>query len=331
MSGPIDVSILAGSVSQLADATSDAHGAPAAVVQATNTLMTLLPTAPRLRKPPVEVTDDDLAGFDAGGQYVVTGPDLTIMGQPGVAATVINGAVTWSIARVRSAGERGKLGKIGAIGDIADIGDGGWRVTASEDGSITVDVTLSEGNEVDHLDYEARSDALNEKLATVIEDAVDRDEQLAASAEDAADAGGGVAVSPPDTSSDPSSSSGGASADVGDGTNIGASLAGVAGTMAAGAVVSAARKALSGRSTDMPPPPPPPVPPPPAWRCTHVVPGVGMKAWSIPDGRVAPSATLPAGVQLELVRVQGPWAEVVAVNGWRGWVDVSKLLPAPPS
>jgi SH3-like domain-containing protein len=71
-------------------------------------------------------------------------------------------------------------------------------------------------------------------------------------------------------------------------------------------------------------------PPPPPWRRTHVVPAQGISAWAIPDGRAAPVATLPAGVQLELTRMQGPWAEVVASNGWRGWVDPSVLLPAPP-
>jgi hypothetical protein len=326
MTGPIDVTILAGSVAQLSDATSDAHGEPTSVVQAANMLMTLLPTAPRLKTPPAVVTEADMVGFDAGGQYVVTGPDLTIMGAPGVGATIINGDVTWSVARLRSGGELGDFGEISKIGEL---GEGGWRVTASEDGSITVDVTLSEGNEIDHLDYEARDHALNEKLVSTIEDAVERDEQLAESAEEAADAGGGVAVSPPDTSSDPSSSAGEPGAPAGDGTNVGAALAGTVGTIAAGAVVSAARKALSGRATDLPPPPPPPAAP--VWRRTHVVPAPGISAWSVPDGRVAPVATLPAGVQLELAQVQGPWAEVVASNGWRGWVDMSRLLPAPPS
>ena len=65
------------------------------------------------------------------------------------------------------------------------------------------------------------------------------------------------------------------------------------------------------------------------WTRSHVVPAGGMPAWDAADPNRAPIATLPAGVELQLVRTYGGWGLVQAANGWSGWVDASKLVVAP--
>jgi hypothetical protein len=70
-------------------------------------------------------------------------------------------------------------------------------------------------------------------------------------------------------------------------------------------------------------------PPPPAaessWRATHTVPAGGMSAWAAADGSQPPVAQLQSGVELELIREWGSWAEVRGWNGWTGWVDAGRL------
>ncbi|MGH9246693.1 MAG: cyclic nucleotide-binding domain-containing protein [Acidimicrobiales bacterium] len=63
------------------------------------------------------------------------------------------------------------------------------------------------------------------------------------------------------------------------------------------------------------------------WRATHVVPATGLLAWARPDPDAEPSATLEAGVEVEVVDDAGVWRRVVASNGWQGWVDGRTLVP----
>ena len=60
--------------------------------------------------------------------------------------------------------------------------------------------------------------------------------------------------------------------------------------------------------------------------CHHVVPRGGMAAWPTPDGSRLPAVVLPERLQLVVEARAGPWAEVRAANGWRGWVDGRLLV-----
>jgi len=61
---------------------------------------------------------------------------------------------------------------------------------------------------------------------------------------------------------------------------------------------------------------------------THRVPAGGMRAWDEPDPSQQPSSRLEPGVELALVEQRGDWARVTGVNGWEGWVDARRLVPA---
>jgi hypothetical protein len=65
----------------------------------------------------------------------------------------------------------------------------------------------------------------------------------------------------------------------------------------------------------------------PVWAPTHLVPAAGMAFWAAPDGRQPPVGQLPANLELVLEASAGAWAQVRAINGWRGWVD-GRLLAA---
>jgi RsiW-degrading membrane proteinase PrsW (M82 family) len=64
----------------------------------------------------------------------------------------------------------------------------------------------------------------------------------------------------------------------------------------------------------------------PAARTTHLVPAGGMAAWPTPDGSRLPGTVLPGRLELIVEARSGPWAEVRAATGWRGWVDGRLLL-----
>ncbi len=68
-----------------------------------------------------------------------------------------------------------------------------------------------------------------------------------------------------------------------------------------------------------------------AFEPTHVVPQDGVQAWSTPDGSQPPAANLGAGTELRVVEEQGQWTHVEASNGWRGWVDGSRLAQRQPA
>lgn len=61
-----------------------------------------------------------------------------------------------------------------------------------------------------------------------------------------------------------------------------------------------------------------------AFHPTHVAPAGGLDAWSEPASGPA-AAHVDAGVPLAVVERRGDWAQVVAENGWSGWVDGRKL------
>ncbi|MBI4260531.1 MAG: hypothetical protein HY658_08190 [Actinobacteria bacterium] len=64
----------------------------------------------------------------------------------------------------------------------------------------------------------------------------------------------------------------------------------------------------------------------PAWYATHVVPQGGIQAWAAPDPSQQPTATLQAGVELQVAEWLGAWARVAGQNGWSGWVDARMLV-----
>jgi HEAT repeat protein len=63
-----------------------------------------------------------------------------------------------------------------------------------------------------------------------------------------------------------------------------------------------------------------------SWMPTHIVPTAGIPYWDVPDGRVAPNGLLDAYLDLVVETSLGAWAQVRAVNGWRGWVDGRLLV-----
>lgn len=68
---------------------------------------------------------------------------------------------------------------------------------------------------------------------------------------------------------------------------------------------------------------------PGGWSPTHVVPSEGMAAWETPDPDTPVIANLDPALPLRIVRSLGDWVEVVASNGWTGWVD-GRLLEEVP-
>jgi hypothetical protein len=58
----------------------------------------------------------------------------------------------------------------------------------------------------------------------------------------------------------------------------------------------------------------------------HFVPSGGIAAWPTPDGSRLPAAVLPERLEVVVEARNGPWAEVRAANGWRGWVDGRLLV-----
>jgi hypothetical protein len=64
----------------------------------------------------------------------------------------------------------------------------------------------------------------------------------------------------------------------------------------------------------------------PVWTPTHLVPAGGMWAWASPDPSHPPIVALAERLPLVVEGVAGDWAQVCAVNGWRGWVDGRLLV-----
>jgi len=58
---------------------------------------------------------------------------------------------------------------------------------------------------------------------------------------------------------------------------------------------------------------------------THIVPSLGLDAWTDPDPSRAPVDRLDEGLDVEVVERWGGWARVVCSNGWLGWVDGAAL------
>jgi len=67
-------------------------------------------------------------------------------------------------------------------------------------------------------------------------------------------------------------------------------------------------------------------PAPPIWAPTHLVPPGGMAAWNAPDPSRPAMLNLPERLELVVESRAGAWAQVRAVNGWRGWVDGRRLV-----
>ena len=65
---------------------------------------------------------------------------------------------------------------------------------------------------------------------------------------------------------------------------------------------------------------------------THRVPASGLRAWSEPDPKRSPVATLDPGLEVRCVeqRADG-WARVVCSNTWSAWVDGRGLVAADES
>lgn len=65
-----------------------------------------------------------------------------------------------------------------------------------------------------------------------------------------------------------------------------------------------------------------------AWSASHAVPLGGLPAWRAPDPSGPVVANLEAGLPVQVVAVAGDWAQVMASNGWMGWVDGRRLTSA---
>jgi protease PrsW len=98
----------------------------------------------------------------------------------------------------------------------------------------------------------------------------------------------------------------------------------VAGVAAAPAVSSAPPAATPAAVQPVAAPIAPP--PPRQWAPTHLVPPGGMAAWDAPDPSRPPRLNLPERLELVVEGQAGAWAQVRAVNGWRGWVDGRRLV-----
>jgi len=73
-------------------------------------------------------------------------------------------------------------------------------------------------------------------------------------------------------------------------------------------------------------PTPASAPAPAPWTATHRAPAAGILAWTLPDGRLAPTSQLPGNLDLEVVARAGVWVQVRDANGWLGWVDGRLLV-----
>jgi hypothetical protein len=71
----------------------------------------------------------------------------------------------------------------------------------------------------------------------------------------------------------------------------------------------------------------PPAPAPLAFAPTHRVPPEGLPSWAAPDP-AGPSTPLGGGLELAVVQRVADWSQVRASNGWVGWVDGRRLVPA---
>ncbi|MEW6059456.1 MAG: zinc ribbon domain-containing protein [Actinomycetota bacterium] len=64
-----------------------------------------------------------------------------------------------------------------------------------------------------------------------------------------------------------------------------------------------------------------------AWAPSHTVPSGGLSAWGRPDPTAPVIARLDPGLPVLVTERAGDWAQVVASNGWTGWVDGRSLVP----
>ncbi len=101
----------------------------------------------------------------------------------------------------------------------------------------------------------------------------------------------------------------------------------------AAAQVAVTTPASSASAAPAPAPATAPAPAPtfaaPVWMPTHFVPPVGMAAWAAPDPSRPPVCHLTPHLDLVVEGSAGVWAQVRAVNGWRGWVDGRLLISRP--
>jgi hypothetical protein len=89
--------------------------------------------------------------------------------------------------------------------------------------------------------------------------------------------------------------------------------------------IAPAAQPLGGSVPVSSPPLAAPSTPSPPWSPSHAVGAAGMAAWGAPDPTGPKIATLDAGLPLQVRERRGDWAEVVAANGWSGWVDARLL------
>jgi hypothetical protein len=87
-----------------------------------------------------------------------------------------------------------------------------------------------------------------------------------------------------------------------------------------------AKPAKSAAPASQSAPAPAPIVAAPVWMPTHLVPPGGMAAWDAPDPSRPPRVLLAERLELVVESSAGAWAEVRAVNGWRGWVDGRLLV-----
>jgi hypothetical protein len=66
---------------------------------------------------------------------------------------------------------------------------------------------------------------------------------------------------------------------------------------------------------------------PAPWAPTHRTASPGQPLWAEPDADGQPTGKLAAGLEVQVTRVWGAWAQIRLANGWVGWVDHRRLIP----
>jgi hypothetical protein len=61
---------------------------------------------------------------------------------------------------------------------------------------------------------------------------------------------------------------------------------------------------------------------------THYPPDTGMETWPSPDPNAPSGPRLDPGQGLQQLEVRGSWSRVRRADGWEGWVDGRRLVPA---
>ncbi len=66
------------------------------------------------------------------------------------------------------------------------------------------------------------------------------------------------------------------------------------------------------------------------WLPTHLVPAGGLPVFDYPNPSRQPVGTAPESTRVMITAAAGDWAQIRTIEGWMGWVDGRRLVPANP-